>query len=136
MIVGFSEELAEAQGYKFSRSDYYMGYDVYTKIVGIESLTSVDIAMEITEPDKPQRDACVRVDVPECFKKEVNDYLIASGDIFLSYEIARNLVEHYTIGKIFELEKEQGRTGKLFCYNNGEWSFIDYKQSGDEADKT
>ncbi|MDE6592252.1 MAG: hypothetical protein K2K57_04210 [Oscillospiraceae bacterium] len=136
LSVFFSEELVEAQGYEFDHNDYYMGYDVYTKIVGIESLTSVDIPMKITEPGKSQREACVRVAVPECLKEEINNYLIASGDIVLSAEIFRKLVEHYTIGKIIELEREQGREGVLYDYDSKGWRFIDCKQSKEETDKT
>ena len=136
----FSKELAEAQGYKFDHYDYYGGINYYIKIVGIESFTAVDIAMKMKKiaSGDPWRDTCVRVAVPECLKKEINDYLIASGDIVLSAEIFRKLVEHYTVEKIIELEREQGSTGKLFYdyYHDGIWRFIDYKQPKEETDKT
>ncbi len=117
----FSRELTEARGYRFDHNDYHLGADYYSKTVGYESFIAVDIPMYIMEQDRlyimehdrPSWDTCVRVDMPECLKDETESFMIASGSICFGENIARKLIEYYTLEKLMELQKKQGRIGQI-----------------------
>ena len=109
----FSRELTEARGYQFDYNDYHLGADYYSKIVGYESFIAVDIPMHITERDRPSWDTCVRVDVPDCLRDEMEGFMIVSGSICFEENIARKLIEYYTLEKLMKLQKKQCRIGQI-----------------------